>query len=369
MEIKKENPIEIFYYQVLHFAVHNGFLFTAIVFLVTHIILLNIMFYAKVTPLIYANLFSCVIYIFCTLLCKYGRPIPVYISIVCEVTIYVILSTYYIGWKSAAYCFLLGILPTIIYFGYFLMGTKHKELLFLLLFGEYLIYLILYFNFHNATPLYQITESVKNLLVVFSSFIMVFGIIFYNIVYIYNVRLKEKSLQKENEKLTLEATTDTLTKLLNRRGFLTIVDNLIKEGDRHFCIAFCDIDNFKKINDGYGHDAGDEVLKHISKLIRKEMTGCEICRWGGEEIVILMKDYDFEVAKTKMEYIRQRVEESHTVFYNKQLRHTLTIGIAEYLPNITTVDELITVADERMYYGKQHGKNVVISENIYETQQ
>ena len=366
MDIKKDNLLETVYYQVLHFAVHNGFFFTTLVLLSVHIVLLSTMIYARVTPLIYINILSCVIYMFCTLLCKYGHPAPVYMSIFCEVSMYVILSTYYIGWDCAPYCYLLGITPTLIYFGYYLMGTKHKELLFLLLLCDFIIYVILYFNFHNVIPPYIVSEGVKNFSVIFATFVLVFGVIFYSIVYIYGAELKENSLKQENEQLTIAATTDTLTHLLNRRGFLAIIEGLMKEPNSYFCIAFCDIDNFKRVNDGYGHDAGDEVLKHIAKIIRKEMTGCDICRWGGEEIVILMKDYDIGVAKSKMEYIRKRVESSSTLFYNKKIDHTLTIGVEEYNHQVTKPDDIIKVADARMYYGKQHGKNVVISEDMYD---
>ena len=117
------------------------------------------------------------------------------------------------------------------------------------------------------------------------------------------------------------------------------------------------------INDSHGHDGGDEVLRHVSNILKKEMPGCEICRWGGEEFVILMRDYDFTVAKQKMEYIRKTVESSPTVFYNKRIPITVTIGLEEYKDIYKYPEEIIKVADERMYYGKQHGKNILIYED------
>ena len=132
----------------------------------------------------------------------------------------------------------------------------------------------------------------------------------------------------------------------------------------HFCIAFCDIDNFKRINDTYGHDCGDEVLRHISRMIKREMHGCEICRWGGEEMIILMRDYDLTVARQKMEYIRRCVETNPTVFYNKRISATITIGLEEYNNDYHEPEDIIKVADERMYYGKQHGKNILIYEDM-----
>ena len=83
-------------------------------------------------------------------------------------------------------------------------------------------------------------------------------------------------------------------------------------------------------------------------------------------MVILMKDYDFTVAKQKMEYIRGLVETSPTIFYNKHISATLTIGVEEYKESYRTPDEIIKVADTRMYHGKQKGKNIVISEDVPE---
>jgi diguanylate cyclase (GGDEF)-like protein len=201
---------------------------------------------------------------------------------------------------------------------------------------------------------------------IFTTFVMVFSIAFYNTIYIYSSEYEKVGLEKENEKLIVDAKEDALTGLLNRRGFIPIVESLMKGDIRNnFCVAFCDIDNFKRVNDSYGHDCGDEVLRHIAKLIKREMTNCSICRWGGEEMVILMKDYDFEVAKHKMEYLRKCVETTPTVFYNKRIAVTITIGLEEYKETHKEPDDVIKVADERMYYGKQHGKNVVIFEDKY----
>ena len=156
-----------------------------------------------------------------------------------------------------------------------------------------------------------------------------------------------------------------LTNLLNRRGFLPLVEGIMKEDQaNHFCIAFCDIDNFKRINDSYGHDCGDEVLRHITKLIKREMQGCDICRWGGEEIIILMKDDDLTVAKEKMEYVRKCIEANPTIFFNKRIPATITIGLEEYKDIYHEPEEIIKTADERMYYGKQHGKNILIFQDM-----
>ena len=185
--------------------------------------------------------------------------------------------------------------------------------------------------------------------------------------YIYSSEEMMVNLQKQNKQLSVDAKEDELTNLLNRRGFLPIVDSLMNEEPKHhFCIAFCDVDNFKRINDSYGHDCGDEVLRHITKVIKKEMHGCDICRWGGEEFIILMRDYDMNVAIQKMEYLRKTIETNDTVFYNKHINATMTIGVEECSDIYHDPEDVIKTADERMYYGKQHGKNIVIASTVEE---
>lgn len=348
--------------KTLHFLVHNSFLFTVIVMGLVHATLLLIMLIAGVMPLVYLNAVSVIVYLFCTVLSKFGHIMPVYISILLEVSIYSVAATYFVGWHSGTYCFICSIIPIIIYFGSFLFKREKRWIIALIYTGNFALYIFLYFRFHDEMPVYELSHAAGSVLMIFSSFVAVFSIIFYNTIYIYTSESERNNLEKKNVQLSDDAHKDALTDLLNRRGFLPVMEALMKdERSRNFCVAFCDIDNFKRVNDSYGHDGGDEVLRHITKILKNEMQGCDICRWGGEEMVILMRDYDFAVAKEKMEYIRKIVETNPTVFYNKRIPVTITIGLEENKDIYNNPEELIKVADERMYYGKKHGKNIVIS--------
>ena len=346
---------------IMHFLVHNGFLVTVAVMCMVHATLLFIFWMNGVIPLIQLNTLSVIVYAFCFLLIKYGHVMPVYISIIIEVTAYTIISTYYVGLRCGTYCFLFSIVTIIIYFGCFLFKGNERWLIVLLLVFNFGSYIWLYLNFSDKPPVIDVSPATRTTLVIFSSFVMVFATIFYCAIYIYASEMEVVSLEERNKQLSVDASEDALTSLFNRRGFLPIVASLMgTEQINHFCIAFLDIDNFKRINDSYGHDCGDEVLRHITGIIKKEMTGCEICRWGGEEIVILMRDYDKEVAKTKMEYIRKNIESSPTIFFNQRIPATVTIGLAENNEKYKLPDDIIKAADDRMYYGKQHGKNILI---------
>ena len=349
---------------VMHFLVHNGFLFTVIVMCLVHVVLLGIMIAAGIRPLIIFNILSVIVYGFCIFLCRYGYIMPVYISIIIEVTSYTFFSSYFIGLKCGTYCFLFSIVPIIIYFGSYLFKGFARIIIVLMLALNFSVFVFLYIRLSEMPPIIETNAVTRLTLVIFSAFVMVFSTMFYNTIYIYTSENEVNVLEKKNEQLSVDATEDALTSLLNRRGFLPVIEDLMKNKNNHFCIAFCDIDNFKRINDTYGHDGGDEVLRHIASMIKREMHGCQVCRWGGEEIVILMKDYDMAVAKEKMEYLRKSIEASQTVFFNKYITATITIGLEEINETYNEPDDIIKVADERMYYGKQHGKNIVIWQNV-----
>ena len=350
--------------KILHFSVHNSFLITVAVMCFVHAVLLGLMWYANVTTLMNFNVLSVIVYLFCIVLCRIGHIMPVFVSIILEVSLYSVVSVYSIGWDSCAYCFLFSIIPITIYFGCFLFKGSERWLIVALMIMNFTVFIILYFKYSGAVPVYRMAYWPKSFHIIFANFAMVFAIIFYNTVYIYASEFELNRLEQTNEQLSSDVQNDELTGLLNRRGFLPLIGELMNEDhSNHFCISFCDIDNFKRINDNYGHECGDEVLSHISGVIKKEMQGCAICRWGGEEIIILMKDYDLAVARQKMEYLRKSIETSPTVFFNKRIPATITIGLEEYSDSYSEPEEIIRAADGRMYYGKQHGKNIVISED------
>ncbi len=357
--MKAENILE----KVMHFVIHSGFMFTVGVMGLVHAGLLIIMLIAGVTPLVQFNILSVVVYGFCVLLCRAGHIMPVYVSIIVEVTAYTIISTHYVGLRCGTYCFLFSIVPIIIYFGtYLFKGVKRWNVVIALALN-FVIFAFLYIKYAPVEPVFAVSPGIRLFLVMYSSFAMVFATIFYNTMYIYSSEMQMSSLEQQNRQLSEDAQVDALTSLLNRRGFLPLIEPLMKDEQKgRFCIAFCDIDNFKRINDSYGHDAGDEVLRHITGLIRKEMSECEICRWGGEEIVILMRDLDISSAKDRVENLRKSIETSPTPFYNKRLSATITIGLEENRDRYSEPEEIIKAADERMYYGKQHGKNILICE-------
>ena len=361
-QINKED--EGFLKKLLAFFTKNSYSFTVAVMGMVHLGLLIIFLVAGVIPLVLVNLVSVIIYVFCFILCKFNIIYPAYISVILEVTFYSVISTYFVGLRCGTYCFLFSIVPIIIYFGCRLFKGKKRWSVALMLFLNFVTFIVLYIRFFNAEPVYQVSPVIMLLLVVFSSFAMVLATVFYNAMYIFASENTVVTLEEKNKQLTADAKEDALTSLLNRRGFLPLVKALMdKKESQKFCIAFCDLDDFKRVNDSYGHEAGDEVLKHATMMIRQELPGSDICRWGGEEFVILLKDCDLVSAKAKVERLRKTIESNPTSFFNKQIFVTTTIGLEQYSSVYNTPEEVIKKADERMYYGKQHGKNILVYED------
>ena len=183
-----------------------------------------------------------------------------------------------------------------------------------------------------------------------------------------------KKLKAEIRKLKKLVLYDELTKVLNRRGFMdqanTVYRTLYSSHRRKerridheeipFSLIFLDADNFKRINDTFGHDAGDAVLKAIAATLKKSTrTNDLVGRFGGEEFVITLAGADLRVASRIAERIRERIAIMSIPGYSK-LSVTASIGIATRTGE-ETLKDLITHADRAMYEAKQNGKNQVMT--------
>ncbi|MCR4776339.1 MAG: GGDEF domain-containing protein [Saccharofermentans sp.] len=347
----------------MRYLVENAYSFTVAVMGLVHATLAVIFLAAGVWELVQFNVVSVIIYVFCFILCRLGHILPVYASIILEVSVYSVISTYYVGLRCGTYCFLFSIVPIIIYFGSSLFKGTQRWGVVVMLILNFLMFAVLYASFFETPPVYTVPSGIMLILVILSSFAMAFSTLFYNAMYIFSSENQMNILEQKNKQLSAVAHEDALTSLLNRRGFLPLVRKLMEEPGNHFSIAFCDLDDFKRINDSYGHEAGDEVLKHVTTMIKRELPGCDICRWGGEEFVILLNGCDLLTAKGQVERLRKSIESNPTSFFGKNIFVTTTIGLEENKDTYSTPEDIINVADSRMYYGKQHGKNILVTED------
>ena len=127
-----------------------------------------------------------------------------------------------------------------------------------------------------------------------------------------------------------------------------------------FCIAFCDIDNFKRINDSYGHDCGDIVLKNIAEKLRNHMFNCGYAiRWGGEEFLLIFERSTTEDAQPILENLLNDIRSMNTLYEGELINVTMTFGLVN--GGHDEIRQLIRLADEKLYEGKTNGKNRIIT--------
>lgn len=176
----------------------------------------------------------------------------------------------------------------------------------------------------------------------------------------------ETAFKGNLERLQKEVTEDGLTKIPNRKYLWAMIESKLREykavGVR-FGINFIDIDNFKHVNDTYGHPIGDEVLKLLVKTVVANLRKHDVIgRLGGEEFVIVYSDLDAEGLVVASEKIRKIIEASHLRMDSGDLSITVSVG-ATLANDQDTVEDLIQRADNLMYVSKKNGKNRVTYEN------
>ena len=174
---------------------------------------------------------------------------------------------------------------------------------------------------------------------------------------------------RHNVQLSLEmAITDQLTGLHNRRYMSRHLDTLMsnaRKGERPLAFVIMDIDHFKQVNDTYGHDIGDEVLKEFAGRIAANTRGIDLaCRYGGEEFVVAMPDTDIAFATTVAERLRQSIETTPVRISRApgQLKITISIGIARCEGASDTAENLLHRADQALYRAKRTGRNKVVAD-------
>lgn len=167
--------------------------------------------------------------------------------------------------------------------------------------------------------------------------------------------------KKQLHELRTQANVDPLTKLYNRRfadAYFAALSKNEHTVENH-CVAIADLDNFKQINDTYGHDCGDAVLLRISEVMRESIRKSDyVFRWGGEEFLITLTDATRDKAKNRMETIRQKVELLKINYHGTIIKITITIGVCAL--DVKNIQASIIKCDEKLYEGKQKGKNIVV---------
>ena len=167
--------------------------------------------------------------------------------------------------------------------------------------------------------------------------------------------------KQTEQTLATQAATDALTGLYNRRQFITSANQALALHQREqkpFSFLMLDIDHFKNINDTYGHDVGDSVLKKLAETLQTNLRKSDIiARWGGEEFVVFLHNTNSQQALQTAEQIKQAVQDLTVDIDNKQINFTISIGVS--LTQIFDIDALQKEADIALYHSKENGRNQV----------
>lgn len=327
-------------------------------------IVLNALFFAvfiiiDVMPLAILSFCGIIVFICNTYLSYKERFVLATISTISEFSILILIATAFLGWNVGFYLYSVALIPIIFYCDF-----KYKYSKVIASIAISVVYFTSYILSINISPIYEITDTFQRLIFVFNSIISICSLIITIYIYSRFATIINKSLCKKNENLKLLANTDPLTGLCNRRNMFDELDRAKLRFDRenvNFCLILLDVDNFKYVNDDYGHTSGDVVLVEVSEIIKSTLRKDDIiCRWGGEEILVLLNNTELESAISVAEKIRVNVCQKEIKFDELVINVTVTAGVCSS-DDAATVGELIRVADKYLYKGKASGKNCVVS--------
>lgn len=176
---------------------------------------------------------------------------------------------------------------------------------------------------------------------------------------LYHAKAELEAKQSELRRL---ANTDSLTGLLNRRRFTVLGEEAVKNAaGKDIWVIMLDIDHFKRINDTYGHAAGDVAIRNFADIVSECIGDAGfVGRMGGEEFAAILPDSSIDTAISIAEKIRRETAKSHTVCDDEKFRFTASIGVAQWLEPEVTIEPALDRADQALYSAKSYGRNRVV---------
>lgn len=269
------------------------------------------------------------------------------------ITVYMVAGTVCLGFDAGYHMYCTSLIPLAFYMAY-LGDILHTRKL-----NPFLTSVILVIVYLASTsfavlhgPVYQVDQGFVYRCMVGNA-LAVFGFL------IGYTSLVHTLVNSTQDRLSEMAHRDQLTGLFNRRYMTAYLDQLCRQMPPEQWAAMIDIDDFKGINDRYGHHGGDYVLTEMGRLMREVCADCVIARWGGEEFLIVTNGTARDQAL--IEGFRRAVEEADFRFENQAIAVTITAGVAPYEAG-QSVDQWIQSADRKLYIGKNGGRNRVVYE-------
>ena len=272
------------------------------------------------------------------------------------------------GWECSIQHFVFVLLLLVF------VGTYASDTVKLFLsFGVLAIRTVLYAWHVNVPPMEELPYTISllfqiiNILTIFTSMVVILSI------FTKDKMATEAKLSQYNKKLKVMSEHDPLTKLPNRRSVISGTISNIMRGvcPTGVCIAIGDIDFFKQVNDTYGHEAGDEVLKQLAVLCSDYMSTHGIAaRWGGEEFLFVFNNENLDEAGMHANELLSKIRNMTVKWNDVEIKVTMTIGVADVNTFVTgsvtegeiddRINEAVSAADKKLYMGKSGGRNTVV---------
>jgi diguanylate cyclase (GGDEF)-like protein len=326
---------------------------------VVHALFFIIFQILEITPLAFVNIFSITIYALCLKELSTSIKTNDYTLIgwlvYIELMGHAIIASIYVGTYSGFhyYIILLSAVP-------FLTFSDSKTVKILKVTLIISVFVFLEIGLENYTPIFVIEESYLTDLRFFNVSAFVSCTIIISLIY-------AQLTFEIRQQLEYASTTDQLTGLYNRRLFIHLAEielSTIQRRSSYLSLILLDVDNFKKINDQYGHKCGDEALTHVADILRQTVRPNDILsRWGGEEFIVLLPNTDIESAALVAERLRLGIATQTFECEGKNYNLTVTLGLTANNDRGETLDDLIEQADHALYLGKAYGKNQYVISN------
>lgn len=334
-----------------------------------HLTFLVIFFVIKLYTMTIFNVFSVTLYIVMGALCTKDsfekRALNWIRAMYFEISVHAFLCTLFLGADTCFFLYMMMTIPVVLYYLFLTCSNdvfKRWTIIFMLV-SLVLLAAGLIID-HFCTPVYFATrrelsvfetDMIRAVNIAFN-LVLLFG---FSTLFILEIHSLIKKLNETNERLNFTATHDALTGLYNRYSLNGMLSEL-KNSSEPFCIVMGDIDDFKKVNDTYGHECGDIVLKKVSQTIMNGLPeNSTACRWGGEEILMIMHGTS-DVCLPVISRIKSDINSLGLVYEGREVRVSMTFGFAESREGSIVVDDLLNTVDKRLYKGKASGKNVII---------
>lgn len=272
-------------------------------------------------------------------------------------TLFALLTTWLLGWSSGFFFLALLIIPIIFHNSYWNQIIKCT-----LAFAILSVIVGLFILSWQQASYWVLDNSFLKILAIINLIVTVVVLAITGHYFETSAADAEKALIQTNKKLAGLATTDPVTNLVNRRIILSRIEqekNRMERGSKPFTLIMVDVDNFKQVNDEYGHSGGDYVLVNLAEAISLALRKQdEVARWGGDEFLIMLPETDVEGGVIVAEKIRIKILETPFIYRDLNIPVTITLGVGACEPG-SGIGSCIRKADQALYVGKQAGKNRV----------